>query len=109
MSDTTPTEEFILLGGQISSKYPIYQDLAQIASYGFTWWFLSHALDPKWKKKTAHEKVLDIIYTSGQIEFINTSSELTKLSAIIGDSRRRVSMKGLKDELTARINNSPEP
>jgi hypothetical protein len=107
MSDTTPTEEFILLGGQISSKIPIYQDLAQIASYGFTWWFLKNALDPKWKKKTAHEKVLDIIYTSGQIEFINASSELTKLSAIIGDSRRRVSMKGLKDELTARINNAP--
>lgn len=102
-------EENILLGGQISNKHPIFQDLAQIASNGFPWWFLKKSQDPEWKKKTVVEKVTDIIYVSGQIEFINNSSELTKLSAIMGDTRRRFSLRGLNDELTARTNRPTEP
>lgn len=100
-------EDTILLGGQISAKHPIFQDLAQLASSGFTFWFLKTATNPEWKKKTATEKILDIIYTNGQIEFINNTGELTKLAAIMGDTRRRYSMKGLRDELTARTNQSP--
>jgi hypothetical protein len=108
MSEYT-TEENIFLGGQISGKHPLYQDLAQLANSGFIWWFLKKNNDPEWKNKPAKDKVQDIIYVSGQIEFINNTSELTKLSAIMGDTRRRYSQKGLRDELTARIYKSPEP
>lgn len=92
-------EETILLGGQISNKHPIFQDLAQIASNGFLWWFMLKMKDPAWMKLTPQEKLLDIIYTSGQVEFINNSSELTKLSAIMGDTRKNYTSKGLKDAL----------
>jgi hypothetical protein len=109
MNDNENVEESIFLGGQISGKHPIYKDLAQLASSGFVWWLLKTSQDLEWKKKTPQEKIQDIIYTSGQIEFINNSSELTKLSAIMGDTRKRYSQKGLKDELTARIYQSPQP
>jgi len=109
MSDNLNAEENIFLGGQISGKHPVYQDLAQLSSSGFIWWFLKTSRNPEWKKKSAAEKIQDIIYVTGQIEFINNSSELTKLSAIMGDTRKTSSLKGLKDELTARIYKSPQP
>lgn len=103
-------EEKLFYGGQVSAKHPIYQDIAQLASAGFIWWFLGKATDPKWKEKKPLEKIQEIIYASGQIEFINNSSELTKLSAIMGDTRKRYDQRGLKDELSsARVQKSSEP
>lgn len=99
LSENIDNEEIILLGGQISGKHPIFKDLAQLASYGMPWWLFKSMQDPNWKKKTGRDKILDLIYTSGQVEFINNSSELTKLSAILGDYRQRFSSKGLKDVL----------
>jgi hypothetical protein len=107
--DQTETADFILLGGQISSKHPIFKDIAQLSSYAGAWVLLNKLKNPDFKKLTATDKISDIIYSLGQIEFINTSGELTKLSAILGDTRQRHSQKGLKDELTQRIYGSTQP
>lgn len=102
-------EEKLFYGGQVSGKHPILQDLAMLASYGFPWWLINRTSDENWKKKSALEKLKEILKVSGQIEFINSSSELTKLSAIMGDTRKNYDQKGLRDELTKRIHNASKP
>ncbi len=103
-SEASTFQENVFLGGKVRKIYPVYQDFAQLASYGFPWWLVKTATDPEWKKKPAKDKVLDILYVSGQLEFINSSTEITKLSAIVGDQSKDYSSKELKNVLS-RIRN----
>lgn len=109
MSANLEMEESLLFGGKLSGAYPVYKDLAQLSSYGFPWWLLNRISQEEWKQKSSLDKVKEILYVSGQIEFINATDVLTKLAASLGDSRRRVSMAGLKDELAARTSQSSNP
>jgi hypothetical protein len=99
-------EENILLAGQISNKEPIFKTIAMMDhENAFAYHFI--ALIPTLKDKTPLEKVQEIIKLSGQVNFMSSCSELSKLAAIMGDTRRRFSAKKLKESL-AYARNEPE-
>ena len=92
------TGDFILLGGQISNKIPEFKTIAQLdKNSAFIVCFLEDlerilSLSPV-------DQVKEIIKLNGRINFMNNCGELTKLSAIMGDTRKSYSSKGLKDVL----------
>lgn len=104
MTEDSSFQENVFLGGKISKIFPEYKDFAQLASFGFPWWFLKTIQDQEWKRKTSKQKISSILYVMGQLEFMNNSTEITKLSAIVGDQTRDYSSKELKNVL-ARIRN----
>lgn len=94
-------EENILLAGQISNKEPIFKTIAMMdhdSALAF------HIIDlmPKLQNNEVptNEKLKEIIRLVGQINFMTSCSELSKLAAIMGDTRRRFSAKKLKDALS---------
>lgn len=97
------TEENILLAGQISNKHPIFKTIAQLDhDSAFAYHFLD--LMPSLKGQPVREQLKEVIKLNGQINFITSLSELSKLAAIVGDTRKRFSAKGLKEALaTARL------
>ena len=90
--------DFILLGGQISNKHREYQTIAQLDPESA---FIVMILDniEKMQGKPPLEQARDIIFMIGQINFMANCGELTKLSAIMGDTRKSFSSKGLKDAM----------
>jgi hypothetical protein len=103
MSTEADSQDYIFLGGQISAKHPIFKDIAQLGSYAQAYLLLRRFKDPEWKKLPAHEKILNIISVLGQIEFMQNSGELTKLSAILGDTRQKFNQASLRDDLNKRL------
>jgi hypothetical protein len=55
------------------------------------------------------EQARALIYMKGQINFMANCGELTKLSAIMGDTRKSFSSKGLKDALWRYRTNPNQP
>ena len=101
------TEENILLAGQISNKEPRFKTMAQMDKDSA---LAYHFLDqwPKLKQLPANERLKELIKLIGQVNFMTSCSELSKLAAIMGDTRKRFSAKGLKDQLReARLNANP--
>jgi hypothetical protein len=100
LSDVYAAEqgEFILLGGQISNKHPEYKTIAQLDPKSA---FIVQLLDnlQKIMEKSPLDAARELIYMKGQINFMASCGELTKLSAIMGDTRNRYSSKSLKDVL----------
>ena len=93
-------EENILLAGQISNAIPIFKTIAQMDhDSAFLYHFLDLLPELRKKDKTATEKLKDILLLNGRVNFMTGSSELSKLSAIVGDSRKRYSAKNLKEVL----------
>jgi uncharacterized NAD-dependent epimerase/dehydratase family protein len=109
MSTEADSQDYIFLGGQISAKHPIFKDIAQLGSYAPAHLLLRRFKDPEWKKLPAHEKILDIIFTLGQVEFMQNSGELTKLSAVLGDTRQKFNQAVLRDDLNKRLYASESP
>lgn len=91
-------EENILLAGQISNKEPIFKTIAMMDHENA---FAYHLIElvPKIKDLSPIDKVKEIIKLSGQVNFMTGCSELSKLAAIMGDTRRRFSAKKLKESL----------
>lgn len=99
-------EENILLAGQISNKEPIFKTIAMMDHENA---FAYHLIDlvPKIKDMDTTNKVKEIIKLCGQVNFMSNCSELSKLAAIMGDTRRRFSAKKLKESLAhARTTNT---
>jgi hypothetical protein len=91
-------EENILLAGQISNKEPIFKTIAMMDHENA---FAYHLIEliPKIKDLEPVEKVKEIIKLTGQVNFMTGCSELSKLAAIMGDTRRRFSARKLKESL----------
>jgi hypothetical protein len=93
-------EENILLAGQISNKEPIFKMIAQMDyDNAYMYHFLDLIPQLTDKTKTPIEKMKLLIKLNGQVKFMTGCSELSKLSAIVGDTRKRYSSKGLQDVL----------
>ena len=90
--------DFILLGGQISNKHPEYKTIAQLDAKSAFIVMLLDNLD-KLQEMNPIEQAKALIFMKGQINFMANCGELTKLSAIMGDTRKSFSSKGLKDAL----------
>jgi len=99
------TEEKILLGGQVSAKLEIFKLLAQLdVKSGFVVTLLDRLDDAKNKdrefsKLPPEQQVREILMLDGQANFMAACGELTKLAAIVGDTRKSHSSKKLKDFL----------
>jgi len=102
------TEENILLAGQISNKEPRFKTMAQMDRDSA---FAFHFLDalPTLKDLGPEDKCKEILKLNGQINFITSLSELSKLAAIMGDTRRRYSGKGLREALNVERNTASNP
>jgi hypothetical protein len=92
-------QQEIFLGGQISNKHKIFQRIALMSSDYADLYFLVERM-PEWEKQENEDKImLEILELFGMIDFVRGCSELTRLSMIMGDTRGRVSVKGVMDEL----------
>jgi hypothetical protein len=94
----TEIEATLFLGGQISRVHKEYKELAMLdPDSAFAKWFIENIeeiihMEPQ-------EALCKILFKDGQITQLSIMSELTKLSMIVGDTRERISLKGLRDEL----------
>jgi hypothetical protein len=98
-------EERIMLGGKVSSKH---QDFKKIAMMDPKTAFICLLLEnlEELQTKNPLDQVTYLLELKGKINFMSTCTELTKLSAILGDTRQKYSQKGLKDELTRKFQES---
>jgi hypothetical protein len=94
-------EENILLGGKIADKHKDFKDIARMdKDTGLAYLIISKK--DELVKQPADKQVLMVLEMMGEINFMAGCTELTKLSAILGDTRQKHSFKGLKDELRTR-------
>lgn len=101
-------EQTIFLGGQISHKYKDFQDIARM-SPDFAEIYMILKKLPEWEKMTDDMQLaMQIIEVLGEVDFIRGCTELTRLSAILGDYRKRYSMKDAKD-VTKTASEDSEP
>ncbi|MCJ7633904.1 hypothetical protein MUP77_16150 [Candidatus Bathyarchaeota archaeon] len=97
-SDILEMEQKIYLGGQISQKYKIFQDIARMTPQYAKPYFIIKNMD-RWEKMTEDEVILEIIEFLGEVEFVNQCTELSKLSMVMGDTRKRINIKEGIDDL----------
>jgi len=89
----------IFLGGQISNKYKVFQQIAKMSPDYCDLYFLIKKM-PEWEQEQDETKViLDMLEIFGEIDLVRNCTELTRLSMIIGDTRGRFQVKGVIDEL----------
>ena len=86
------TQEQIFLGGQVSNKHKIFQEIAHLdPDMALAYYVVKH--HKEWKKKRTEEGrdkvVLELIELLGVIDFMKNTTELTRLSMIMGDTRSR--------------------
>lgn len=94
------TEENILLAGQISNKDSRFKTIAQMdKETGLAYHFIELTQSDTFKALQPIDKLKEIIKVTGQINFMASCSELSHLAAIMGDTRKRFSAKGLSDVL----------
>jgi len=91
-------EQSILLGAQISSKHKEFQEFAMTdPDTAFIIWMLKN--HDKLKELPSKERTIAILTTMGELEFIRGTTEISRLSMIVGDTRPHLGMKGKMDEL----------
>ena len=85
-------EQQIYLGGQASEKHDDLKMLGLLGSYGDIYTLIKH-----WPEivqiKNKRERALKIIEYLGMFDFMASCTELTKLSAILGDTRKKYSLR----------------
>jgi hypothetical protein len=92
------TEQKIFLGGQISYKHKEFMDFALYdPDTAFVIWFVENY--DRLEKLNDDEATVEILKVIGKLELIRYSSELTRLSMIMGDTRKRYSVRGVMDKL----------
>lgn len=100
-------EQTIFLGGQVSREHPNFKDIARLTpDYGFIYLFLDKKEGFR-QEKDKVKRAKAIIELIGEVEFVRTVTELTRLSMILGDTRGRYSLKGIKDAITESTRESP--
>ncbi len=98
-------EQTIFLGGQISDKHAIFKTIA-LMSPEYAEMFIVLENIEKLSLDDPMKMAKDLIMLLGQVDMIKYTTELTRLSMILGDTRKRYSMAGLKDELAKAAGNT---
>ena len=96
----TELEQQILLGGKISNKHKQFLVWAmQDPDLAFVMWYLDK--EKEWLKHNTPEEqqTRETLEVLAQLEFLKNTSELTKLSMIIGDPARSINVRKEMDEL----------
>jgi hypothetical protein len=92
-------EQQIFLGGQVSHKHKEFMDIA-LMSPDYADLYMLIKMMPEWEKEADEDKILlEILKLFGEIDLVRNSSELTRLSMIMGDTRARYKARGVIDEL----------
>jgi hypothetical protein len=106
-SDDFQIEQQIFLGGQVSRKHKQFMDMAKLSpEYAELCFLISHM--DEWEKETDTKKVaLEILQGLGEIDFLRSTTELTRLSMILGDTRERYNVKKAIDELRKNRSDTP--
>lgn len=91
-------EQTIFLGGQISREH---KEMMMLAFYdpddSFIIWFMENF--ERLETLDESNAMLEIIKTFGKIELIRSSTELTRLSMIVGDTTKKLDLRKEMDEL----------
>lgn len=85
-------EQQIYLGGQASEKHEDLKMIGLLGSYGDIYTLIKHYPEIM-QIKNRRLRALKIIELLGMFDFMASCTELTKLSAILGDTRKRYSMR----------------
>lgn len=93
VDDPLEFKRWVLIGGQVSAKHPIFQKLAMLGYeeaeiYSFFEWLKYIGNNPE---ISFEEGLLKLIELTGQAHFLPTLKELTRISMILGDTSKRVS------------------
>lgn len=95
-------EQQIFLGGQISHKIELFKSLALLSPDFVTAYVMLTKQDEIMEQKTTKQKLEKMLYYIGLSRNMMNYTELTRLSMILGDTRRQYDMGKLKDELATR-------
>jgi hypothetical protein len=101
--DDFQLEQQIFLGGQVSAKHKQFKEMAKLSpDIAFIVQILKRY--PEWEKMPDTEEstvqiAIECLELMGECEFLSNCSELTRLSMILGDTRGKVGMKRIIDEL----------
>lgn len=88
--------------GKITVNIPNFKHLCEMGrENGFAFCLLNDF--EELKKAPPLEKMKKLLKLIGESEFIDKCDVLTRLSGIQGDIRKSQNMKGMRDELNARI------
>lgn len=91
-------EQTIFLGGQVSNKHDLFQTLAML-SPRFAIPYMMMQKRKELEQKQGMERTEKILYYLGIAENMPNYTELTRLSMILGDTRKRYDLGGIKDKL----------
>ena len=102
-------EERIMLGGKVSAKHEVFKQIAMMdKETAFVYLFLKKLKTiQETSKDNPIDAALTILELDGQVNFMDRCTELTKLSAILGDTRQKYSQKDLKEDVARKLRESP--
>ncbi len=98
LSELNQIEQQIFLGGQVSHAHQEFKTIALMSPDYAEMFMLLEKFD-KIELANPKKAIQELIMLLGEIDLVRYSSELTKLSMILGDTRDRYSAKGVIDEL----------
>lgn len=94
-------EQQIFLGGKVSHKHAEFMKMAKMSADYADLYFLVERIENWEKEQDLTKVILNIIETLGEIDFLRSTTELTRLSMIMGDTREHYDMGKVMDELRA--------
>lgn len=90
-------EQTIFLGGKISAKHEVFK-LISMMSPDYAEAYIFFDKYKEWKKLDKDKRLKELIKAFGQIDFMRSVTELTKLSMILGDPTKHYSLKKATEE-----------
>jgi hypothetical protein len=91
-------QQKVYLGAEVSEKDSFYKEYSMMnPDDGFLVWFMKNF--EKFLNMDPIESMIEILKAMAQFEYLKGVSELTQLSMRLGDTRKRLSAKGLRDGL----------
>lgn len=92
-------QEYLFLGGKISGVHTEYKELARMTPETARIYLFFENLDELLKEKDALKLIKKLIHIFGVTEGMKGMSEITRLSMILGDTRKGKSLKALAKKM----------
>lgn len=100
-------EQQIFLGGQISGKYKEFLEIAKVSPDYAELIMLIKKMPEIEAEKDEEKQAVMLLEVLGMVDFVRGCTELTRLSMVMGDTRKRFSMKGLTDDIKSADRDTP--
>lgn len=92
-------QEYIFLGGKISGVHKEYKEMARMTPETATLFCFLENIDEILKENNAFKLAKKLIHIFGIGEGMKGMSEITRLSMILGDTRKGHSLKNLRKKM----------